>query len=229
MNHKELQERLRDRGVYSGPIDGKVGPITRAGIIVAMTSPTARPLDAADYAQSAERLNVDVRAIKAVVKVEAGKSGFGASKLPLILAEPHVFSRLTKHRYDASHPTLSYRSWDKSKYPAKQPDRWDQLTRMVGVNVDAGFSSASYGLFQIMGFHYEVCGFKSPYDMVAAHAVDEAEQLKAFEKFITKSGLLPHLRNRDWAKFARGYNGSGYAANKYDTRLAAAYKSATVA
>jgi hypothetical protein len=32
------------------------------------------------------------------------------------------------------------------------------------------------------------------------------------------------LENLDWAKFARGYNGAGYKQNKYDEKLAAAYK-----
>lgn len=32
------------------------------------------------------------------------------------------------------------------------------------------------------------------------------------------------LRNKDWATFARCYNGSGYAVNKYDEKLKAAYE-----
>jgi hypothetical protein len=30
--------------------------------------------------------------------------------------------------------------------------------------------------------------------------------------------------NKDWAKFARGYNGPGYAQNAYDVKLAQAYE-----
>jgi hypothetical protein len=32
------------------------------------------------------------------------------------------------------------------------------------------------------------------------------------------------LQDRDWAAFAKAYNGKGYAKNKYDEKLAAAYK-----
>jgi hypothetical protein len=36
--------------------------------------------------------------------------------------------------------------------------------------------------------------------------------------------LIEPLNKHEWAVVARGYNGSGYAANRYDTRLADAYK-----
>ena len=52
----------------------------------------------------------------------------------------------------------------------------------------------------------------------------EGAQLECFVNLITKWGLAPALRSRDWAKFARVYNGAGYAANKYDDKLAAAYR-----
>jgi len=31
------------------------------------------------------------------------------------------------------------------------------------------------------------------------------------------------LRKRNWAAFAKAYNGPGYAKNQYDTKLAASY------
>ena len=33
------------------------------------------------------------------------------------------------------------------------------------------------------------------------------------------------LRKKNWAAFAKAYNGPGYAKNQYDTKLAAAYAS----
>jgi hypothetical protein len=32
------------------------------------------------------------------------------------------------------------------------------------------------------------------------------------------------LKKQDWAAFAKAYNGPGYKANKYDTKLAEAYQ-----
>jgi hypothetical protein len=45
----------------------------------------------------------------------------------------------------------------------------------------------------------------------------------AFCGFIKSNKLDTHLRKHDWARFARGYNGPGYAENKYDEKLARAY------
>jgi len=36
--------------------------------------------------------------------------------------------------------------------------------------------------------------------------------------------LVNALQNKDWAKFAQGYNGSGYKANRYDEKILNAYK-----
>ena len=41
--------------------------------------------------------------------------------------------------------------------------------------------------------------------------------------FIRAIGLADELRKQDWAAFAHAYNGAGYRANKYDTKLAAAF------
>jgi hypothetical protein len=47
--------------------------------------------------------------------------------------------------------------------------------------------------------------------------------------FIEHNGLMDELRRGDWRGFARRYNGSGYAANSYDTKLAAAAKASKFA
>ena len=52
----------------------------------------------------------------------------------------------------------------------------------------------------------------------------EASQLDAMIRFIRVNGLLDDLKRKDWASFARAYNGSGYAKNQYDKKLAAAYR-----
>jgi hypothetical protein len=35
---------------------------------------------------------------------------------------------------------------------------------------------------------------------------------------------VQYLRDKDWAGFARRYNGPAYAENKYDEKLSAAYE-----
>lgn len=36
--------------------------------------------------------------------------------------------------------------------------------------------------------------------------------------------LTSHIVNKQWAEFAKGYNGSAYKENKYDTKLEMAYQ-----
>lgn len=43
-------------------------------------------------------------------------------------------------------------------------------------------------------------------------------------RFVRKNGLIPALNLKDFAAFARKYNGPAYAANRYDVRMAAAYQ-----
>ncbi len=41
---------------------------------------------------------------------------------------------------------------------------------------------------------------------------------------MNNTGLLKHLRSKNWAAFARLYNGPAYASRGYHTRMATAYK-----
>jgi hypothetical protein len=53
--------------------------------------------------------------------------------------------------------------------------------------------------------------------------LSEGKHLEAMMNFIKSQNLDKALRSRDWVAFARGYNGSAYARNQYDKKLAAAY------
>lgn len=178
---------------------------------------------------TANALGVDPCAVRAVIEVESGGAGFLVDGRVRILFEGHVFwQQLQQHGINPvtlakDHPSILYPTWTKSKYRGPAGE-WERLEEAKAINQDAALCSASWGLFQIMGFHYKVCGFQSVADFVAAQATDEDEQLKAFSKFMKANGLNRFLATKDWAGFAKRYNGAGYAANKYDTRLAEAYK-----
>ena len=83
--------------------------------------------------------------------------------------------------------------------------------------------SASYGKFQIMGFNYKLAGYKGIEEFVATMNASEDDHLHAFINFVKNKNLVDELQRKDWAGFAKGYNGSGYKENKYDEKLAAAY------
>jgi len=222
---KELQARLRASGRYRGELDGLYGPLTRAGVMIAMTDGPDTLLNAQDFADSAARLGVTPAHVRAVTIVESSGAGF-ASGRPVLLFEPHRFSKATQRRFDTIAPLVSYPKWDRTKYPKTQGDRYEQLLVAVGLDVDAGFASASYGRFQILGENYAACGFVSPFEFAVAQAHDERTQLRSFEHFIYANGLVDALRVNDWDKFARGYNGTAYRENGYHAKLAAAFRAA---
>lgn len=222
MDIATLQRRLTALG-YPLAADGQYGPRTRAAVLAAMTDPLDTPVNPADIKGLAEQWEVEPAALWAVRDVEASGAGFALGR-PKLLFEPHRFSRTTAHRYDQSHPWISYRSWDKTRYPATQDARYEQLLDAIELDVDAGFASASYGAFQILGENWDACGEDSPLDFALIEARGELGQLRHFTRFCATNGLVPALRRKDWAAFAKGYNGSAFKVNRYDEKLAAAYR-----
>lgn len=89
----------------------------------------------------------------------------------------------------------------------------------------AALESASWGAFQIMGFHWQRLGYSSVQDFVTAMSTNETQQFEAFTRFIeTDPALHKALKNRKWAEFAKLYNGPDYQRNLYDTKLQRAYE-----
>jgi hypothetical protein len=180
-----------------------------------------------DYRAVASRLNCDWAAVAAVAEVESGRLGaFGADGRPVILFEKHLFSRKTHGVFDRSHSHISNPRAG-GPYPASQTDRWRQFTEAFALDPEAALESTSWGRFQLLGQNYANLGFMSARDYVAKIARSERDGLEAFEAFISANGLAPALRAKDWATFARRYNGANYAVNRYDVRMRDAYERLT--
>lgn len=222
MDQAALQRRLATCGFYTGAIDGRFGPVSKAALLAAMLNGPDYEITDTDVAQAAELLGIEPAKVWAVYDVESTGDAFIAG-MPTILFEPHRFSKSTGHRYDASHPTISSRNWNRTLYPRAQAGRWQQLLDAVALDVDAGFMSASYGGFQILGENYAVCGAIDPWSFAWKQAQTEGDQLDAFVRFVAGRGLKAALQRGDWAAFAKGYNGTAYRENRYDERLASAY------
>lgn len=85
--------------------------------------------------------------------------------------------------------------------------------------------STSWGIAQIMGFHFALMGYPDALSMVLDwndKEKGEQRQVKSFLVFIEKymKGKLLHaIRGRDFQRIATYYNGKGYKANKYDSKL----------
>lgn len=182
-----------------------------------------------DYINAASILSVEVACIKAVTEVESSGSGFNADGSVKILFEPHVFWKQLKQRgidpaqHKAGNEDILYMGWGEKPY-GKYSAQWNRLNRARAINEDAALCSASYGIFQVMGFHFKICGFDSVQHFVNAMQESEGRQLEAFCSFVKANHLDDELRAKLWAQFALGYNGSGYKKNNYDKKLAAAYQ-----
>lgn len=253
MSIRKVQEKLKAAGFDPGPADGKWGPRTEAALDAALAlaqggrgqsfeivvggggtggtgggslpaplTPVKR-LTAADIAEAAAQLEVTPAHVKAVLEVECRGEGLADDGRPIILFEPHVFSRETGGRFDASHPDLSYPQWGARPYPATQAARWDQLGRAIQLNPTSALRSASWGLAQIMGFNHAAAGHASIDGFVAAMYRSERAQLDAFVALLLGWNLDDALRDAKWSVFALKYNGPGYAKHGYHTKLTAAY------
>lgn len=180
----------------------------------------ATGLDDTAIEAAAAAIGCEVAAVRAVIDVES-RGGFLADGRPKILFERHYFSRLTKRRYDSSHPHIANPAWGGYKGGALE---YERLGEAIRLDRDAALRSASWGAFQIMGDNCTLCGFASAEDFVAAMVSGAPAQLDAFVTFIRRTGLSDELVRADWAGFARRYNGPAYKANKYDEELGAAYR-----
>lgn len=177
----------------------------------------------------ANKHGIEYAGLKAVVEVEASGKGF-IGDVPKILYEPHIMYRLlTKKNYITirnnlmkAHPNLCYPRWGTYKYGAESIQH-KRLEIASQFNRDTALESCSWGLGQVMGFHWKSLGYESLQAFINDMYESEAKQLEAMIRFIKVNGLLLALKNKDWIKFARGYNGSGYAKNKYHIKLANAY------
>jgi len=180
------------------------------------------PLDSDGFHAVAERLRVGTPEIWAVLNVETRGCGFLPDRRPAILFERHVFSRRTNGKFDDAHPDISNPL--AGGYGAGGAAQYDRLHRAVTLNRAAALESASWGIGQVMGFNAPKVGYADVEAMVAAMTDTENAQLLCVAEYLVVNKLDNALRAHDWAGFARGYNGSDYAINSYDIRLAAGYQ-----
>lgn len=186
-------------------------------------------LTAKDYKEIAEELGVEVAAIRAIVDIETGKyhKGLYAEGKPVINFDLALFQRALQRRgvnlgkYSNS-PALQ--KLNIPKYGSLIAAQQARLDAAMEIDSVAAIESTFWGMFQIGGFNWKLCGAKSRQDFVELMSKSEFDQLRLFSKFIVNTGLVDLLRTKNWSRFARLYNGPSYATRGYHTRLAAAYK-----
>ena len=180
-------------------------------------------LTESDFRLVAEELNVEVAAIKAVVEIEAGKAmkGFWAPGIPVINFDRTMYLKYRSKANSKEGASGEVVPEGLSGYALKE---WTELINARKNNAQGANLGTFWGMFQIGGFNYKLCGCESVDEFVKRMAFSELEQLQLFALFITNTGMVESLRKKDWSAFARRYNGPSYAKRGYHTKMAKAYK-----
>lgn len=180
-----------------------------------------------DIEAAAKSIGVSPAAFKAVIAVEASGKGFDSDGRPKALFERHIFYRELRTQLElqqrAIDEKLAYPKWGQLPYPKNSDGVYDEIERACKIDEDAALCSVSWGLGQIMGMNFLMLGYQSVLEMVEDAKESEAKQLIQMAKFIKATKLDVPLSRLDWTAFAKGYNGPGYASNKYDQKLADHY------
>ncbi|MDO6525443.1 N-acetylmuramidase domain-containing protein [Motilimonas sp. 1_MG-2023] len=204
---------------------GIAGPRTMAAL-TAQDNPNR--ISKADFERAAKALGVSVAAVAAVAEVESAGSGFLPDGRPVILYERHIFHRQAK----ADNPKQA-KDWASKYANLCNPRRGGyaggsaehhRLNSAKTLNPHWAQEACSWGMFQIMGFHWQQLGYASVTDMVQDMQRSEGAQLDALVRFIKADKKLHQaMLDCQWATFARIYNGPAFEENLYDVKLSRSY------
>lgn len=203
-----------------------------------------------DIITAARQHNLEPAAARAVLEVEANGRGFSAvTGRILIQFEPAWFSKLlpaitrqgidlAKHKQAAglnpltNEETRLLTNWAivSGNRVSDQGAEYAAFNAAFAIHGTTAMKATSWGLGQIMGFHFQRLGFATVGDMVDFCKGGEGNQFDATLRFITGDyHLLKALNAHDWNTFAYRYNGSRYKGDPrtklddYDYKLATAY------
>lgn len=214
-----LEEDARGNPVYGPTTQAHLEPYIRR-----------RFVQIADLADAAKDLGIELATIRAVTTVEAKEFGFFKNGFPVILFERHKFYKyLIEERGQAFATSICAQRGDicnpkAGGYLGKEAEI-RRLEAAIAINETAALKSASYGLFQLMGFNYKLCGYATVQSFVQAMKDSEDNQLKAFVAFVkSQGGMWQALKTKAWERFAELYNGPKYRDNNYHIKLPAAWK-----
>jgi hypothetical protein len=173
--------------------------------------------------EEAKKLNIPESMLLAVKDVEAKSAGYLDDGRPLILFERHkMYSQVSKKR-GIEFANNMMKVYPDVINPAKggylgYEREWDRINKAKSIDEECALMSASWGLFQIMGFNHNVCKIPTVREFVRLNEESEIQQFKLFINFLTtQPELLAAARQRNHLRFAQLYNGS--AQKGYDVKL----------
>lgn len=218
---KALRAFQRSKGLVA---DGIAGPKTLAAL---RNQDVTKLLSQDDIEAAADKLGVEVAAMLAINEVESRGEGFLPDGRPVILFERHVMEdRLTDQGVDASYWQGIYPNIVNTRsggYKGNEKE-WERLGMAWSIHPVVSVESASWGVGQVMGYHWKRLGYDSAQAFVDAMRENEGNQFDAVARFIkADTVLLRALQNLEWLTVATRYNGPQHAKNDWAPRLQAAY------
>jgi LAS superfamily LD-carboxypeptidase LdcB len=193
----------------------------------------------------ARMVGIDVASVLAVWYVESGGRRHTPSQA-IIRFENHLFYRnwgksneslYNRHFRHGGHAGQAGRAWQNHQFRKSASEPFQDFhgnqareyevlhfARQLGGH-DPALLSISIGGPQILITHYSRIGYASPRQMFDAFQASERFHVLGFFDFCQRGGLLRFLRTRQWAGFARRYNGSGQV-ERYAVHLVRAYQEA---
>lgn len=246
-----LQKALNQLGNFNLSLDGSFGPGTANSLAVwqrargytsdgiynsDVHSEIAELIDfkyirLSDVDEYANAVGLAPAFLKAVTVVEARGAGFFNNGSCKILYERHIFynqavrkfGRKTADTWTNKYPNICHPTWNQSAYLGGVRE-WDRLSVAKDLDPECALLATSWGMFQIMGFNYEGCGYNTVGDYVADMVESERYHVAAVAMLIKNTPQWRAAAIRlDFNEFARLYNGPAYAQNNYHNKLRKAY------
>lgn len=207
-------------------VDGLDGPKTRRAFYELFANKNAPAVTDAQRTAFAKRLGGTLKQMRAVETVESGGSGFLPTGHPKILFERHYFfKRIQIVIPGISNPKGGGYTLDANNNGVN--DSWEKLTEAAMRSPAYAMESCSWGKFQVMGAHWKHLGYASAAEYAWSMRESEAGHYEALVRYIQRNSLAGAFQRlstnpNDCRDFARGYNGTGYAAKGYHEKLAEA-------
>jgi hypothetical protein len=201
------------------------------------------------YIDASQTLNVSINVIKSFAKIESGTYGAFLPYEPyepVILYERHIFHRLTKGKYDKefveirdsedknnNHPIrYSLSSFSTGGYGPVSVQH-AKLAAACKLDRTSALMSCSWGLFQLMGENYLLCGHLTLQSFINAMYNSVDDHLAAFCQFVLNNKkrvegklLIEALRSTppDYEVASLIYNGPKAIKNGYHIKFRKAYE-----
>lgn len=216
--------------------DGIVGPatLTKLNLTDAAIVLKKNQLTREDFVREANRLQCHPGMIEALALKEARGSAFLPDGRVKILFERHQFYKRLAIVRKPGQTALSQKAL-RDKVAAQHPQicsatrggyignagEYPRLDLARTFSDTAALESASFGLFQVMGFNAVAIGYESVQEFVRLMQQDIDQHLTALSRFILATPkALRGIRTQDYPLLAGAYNGPAYRENNYDTDLA---------